>query len=117
MSETLADPSDARPDNDPDEGPDDGAPEDWTEPVVVPIERSIDLHHFQPREILDVVDAYLDAARERGFLEVRLIHGRGKGVQRSNVQRRLAKDPRVERFEDAPADRGGWGATLVWLRP
>jgi dsDNA-specific endonuclease/ATPase MutS2 len=92
--------------------------EPWEpEPFVVPIEDSIDLHHFQPKEILDVVDAYLDAAIERGILEVRLIHGRGKGVQRARVQALLASDPRVVRFEEAPAGRGGWGATLAWLHP
>lgn len=84
---------------------------------VIPIEEAIDLHTFQPREVLGVVDAYLDAALERGFSEVRLIHGRGKGVQRANVQRSLARDARVDRYADAPQDRGGWGATLVWLRP
>lgn len=88
------------------------------EPIfVVPIEEAIDLHTFQPREVLGVVDAYLDAALERGFREVRLIHGRGKGVQRANVQRSLARDARVDRYADAPQHRGGWGATLVWLRP
>ena len=51
-----------------------------------------------------------------GFREVRVIHGRGRGVQRNRVQRRLERNPLVERFADAPADRGGWGATLVWLR-
>jgi len=70
----------------------------------------------RPSEITDVVDAYLEAALEAGFREVRLIHGRGKGVQRAQVQRMLARDPRVERFTDAPPGRGGWGATLVWLR-
>ena len=85
--------------------------------VVVPIEESIDLHTFLPKEVLGVVDAYLEAAQERGFREVRLIHGRGKGVQRAQVQQRLARDPRVERFADAPASRGGWGATVAWLRP
>ena len=64
-----------------------------------------------------VVDAYLEAALEAGYREVRLIHGRGKGVQRARVQRLLARDRRVERFTDAPPGRGGWGATLVWLRP
>jgi len=84
--------------------------------VVVPIEEAIDLHSFRPRDVLGVVDAYLDAALERGFREVRLIHGRGKGVQRANIQRSLAQDPRVERYADAPQYRGGWGATLVALR-
>jgi len=86
-------------------------------PVRLPIEEHLDLHAFGPSEITDVVDAYLEAALEAGFREVRLIHGRGKGVQRARVQRLLARDPRVERFTDAPPGRGGWGATLVWLRP
>lgn len=95
-----------------DENDFDGEPE----PVVLPIEDSIDLHHFAPREILEVVDAYLDAVIERGFREVRLIHGRGKGVQRARVQRLLSADERVERFIDAAPGQGGWGATVVWLR-
>lgn len=87
------------------------------EPVVVPIEDSLDLHSFRPSETLAVVDAYLDAALEAGFEEVRLIHGRGRGVQRDRVRRFLAADPRVERYAEAPTGRGGWGATLAWLRP
>ncbi len=83
---------------------------------VVPIEDSLDLHHFRPSEIVDVVDAYLDAALEKGISEVRLIHGRGKGVQRKAVRKLLDGDPRVLRFEEAPPGRGGWGATLAWLR-
>jgi len=83
------------------------------DPVVIPIEDVLDLHGFQPREVRAVVDAYLDEARARGFREVRLVHGRGLGVQRRSVQALLARDPRVERFADAP-DRG---ATLVLLRP
>ena len=83
---------------------------------VVPIEEAFDLHHYRPSEILDVVDAYLDAAIEAGFREVRLIHGRGKGVQRARVRDFLERDPRVERYAEAPAGRGGWGATLAWLR-
>jgi dsDNA-specific endonuclease/ATPase MutS2 len=86
------------------------------EPVVVEITESIDLHHFLPSEILDVVDAYLDAAFEAGFREVRLIHGRGKGVQRARIHERLTGDARVDHLEEAPPGRGGWGATLVWLK-
>lgn len=86
------------------------------EPVVIPIEDSIDLHHFLPGETRDVVEGYLEAAAERGFTEVRIIHGRGRGVQRNQVRRVLERSPWVLRFADAPADRGGWGATLVWLR-
>lgn len=87
----------------------------FAEPVQIEIGDSLDLHRFRPAEIADVVAGYLEAAREAGFREVRIIHGRGKGVQRNRVQRLLARDPRVERFCDAPADRGGRGATLAWL--
>lgn len=85
--------------------------------MVIPIEDSLDLHRFRPGEIGEVVDAYLEAAREAGFREVRIIHGRGRGVQRQRVQRALARHPGVARFADAPGERGGWGATLAWLRP
>jgi DNA-nicking Smr family endonuclease len=84
--------------------------------AVMPIEDSIDLHGFLPRDVLAVVADYLEEAAKRGFHEVRLIHGRGKGVQRANVQALLAGHPLVESFRDAPATRGGWGATLVELR-
>ena len=87
------------------------------EPIVLEITDVLDLHHFHPSELLDVVDAYLDAARERGIREVRLIHGRGKGVQRARVQRFLSVDERVDHYEEAPPGRGGWGATLALLKP
>lgn len=84
--------------------------------AVVEIGDSIDLHGFRPRDVVDVVDSYLEAAWEKGLREVRLIHGRGKGVQRANVQRRLAQHPLVEDYANAPGYRGGWGATIAWLR-
>lgn len=87
------------------------------EPLVLPIEDALDLHAFAPRDIPSVVDEYLNEARRRGFSEVRLIHGRGKGVQRTVVQSLLATHPLVARFFDAPPERGGWGATVVVLRP
>lgn len=87
------------------------------EPVEIPIEDSIDLHTFAPRDILEVVKAYLEAAAGAGLVEVRLIHGKGKGVQRGRVQQLLAESPHVEHFQDAPPGRGAWGATLVWLKP
>lgn len=90
--------------------------DDDEEVAVVPIEDSIDLHGFQPRDIPSVVESYLEAALEQGFLEVRLIHGRGTGFQRNRVRQVLSQHPNVERFADAPATRGGWGATLVWLK-
>jgi len=88
---------------------------DEAEPFVMPIEDFIDLHPFRPQEIRAVVDSYLDAAAEAGFREVRLIHGRGKGVQRDSIRRLLKEDPRILGFKDAPAERGGWGATVVTL--
>jgi dsDNA-specific endonuclease/ATPase MutS2 len=83
---------------------------------VIEIEDAIDLHGFQPKEIPAVVESYLEAAAEKGLLEVRLIHGRGKGVQRRRVQSLLERHPLVEAFSDAPAYRGGWGATVARLR-
>ena len=86
------------------------------EPVVVPIEDAIDLHPFAPREIPSVVESYLEAAQQSGFTEVRLIHGRGRGVQRARVQKLLTSHPLVASFRGAPSERGGLGATVVWLR-
>lgn len=87
----------------------------FEKPIVVPVEDAIDLHPFPPRDIPSVVDSYLEAAREAGFGEVRLIHGRGKGVQRERIRQLLEKHPLVRGFREAPPGRGGWGATLVWL--
>ncbi len=86
------------------------------DPVVLPVEDALDLHPFRPDEIPDVVRTYLDEAVARGFAEVRLIHGRGIGVQRERVRSVLASHPSVVEYHDAPPDRGGWGATLARLR-
>jgi dsDNA-specific endonuclease/ATPase MutS2 len=92
------------------------AQDDDSAPVaVLEIEDSIDLHGFQPRDVLNVVEDYLEAAADKGYTEVRLIHGRGKGVQRARIQALLGQHPAVESFRDAPATRGGWGATVVSL--
>jgi len=88
----------------------------FTEPVLVPIEDSIDLHAFSPKEIPSVVEEYIEQCVQAGIYEVRIIHGRGTGVQRRIVQSLLAKHPRVASFKDAPAEAGGWGATVVALR-
>lgn len=85
-------------------------------PVKIPVEDRIDLHPFPPRDVPDVVDAYLEVAVEKGYTEVRLIHGRGIGVQRDRIQKLLARHPLVSGFHDAPADRGGWGATIAYLK-
>ena len=84
-----------------------------SDPVRLPIEDSIDLHSFLPREIESVVEEYLGEAHAAGFAEVRIIHGRGIGTQREIVRAVLARTPIVASFHDAPPERGGWGATLV----
>jgi DNA-nicking Smr family endonuclease len=91
-------------------------PGETDEPVRVPIEDAIDLHAFAPKDVPSVVEAYLEAALEAGFHEVRLIHGRGKGVQKEVVRRVLSRNPLVDRYAEAPPERGGWGATVVWLK-
>lgn len=83
------------------------------EPVHVPIEPTIDLHHFAPREVVSVVDEYLREAQRAGFREVRLVHGRGRGVQRGLVQRALEEHPLVEEFWDDPQSH--LGATVARL--
>ena len=95
--------------------PEDDLP-DPDRPVEILLEDSIDLHSFPPRDVPDVVDAYLEAVSEKEFTEVRLIHGRGIGVQRDRVQKLLARHHLVSGFHDAPPDRGGWGATIAYLK-
>ena len=85
-------------------------------PVVLPIEDRLDLHSFPPRDIPEVVLDYLEAAHAHGFLEVRLIHGRGIGVQRERIRSVLAKHHLVTEFYDAPPSGGGWGATIAHLK-
>lgn len=80
----------------------------------IPIEPELDLHAFAPRDIVSVVEAYLEAAHERGLREVRLVHGRGIGVQRARVHQVLRDHPQVRDYVDDP--RAHLGATLVRLR-
>jgi dsDNA-specific endonuclease/ATPase MutS2 len=82
----------------------------------VPIEDSLDLHSFLPRDVPSVVSEYLDEALRRGYREVRLVHGKGRGVRRAEVRRLLEADPRVADAFDAPPERGGFGATVVVLK-
>ncbi len=86
----------------------------FDEPVVWEITDTIDLHSVAPREIKAVVAAYLDEAHARGFTRVRIIHGKGIGVQRAAVRRILARTEFVVEFHDA-ADASGWGATIATL--
>ena len=88
----------------------------FDEPVVLPLEDSIDLHPFSPKDIPSVVEEYLEQCIQAGLSEVRIIHGRGVGVQRNIVRSLLEKHERVVSFQDGPPEAGGWGATLVVLR-
>ena len=85
-------------------------------PVVISIEDHLDLHPFRAKEIPSVVEEYLDQCKDAGFLEVRLIHGKGKGVQRNIVRKLLANNAAVKSFYDAPLEAGSWGATVIILK-
>ncbi len=87
------------------------------EPVIIPIEDHLDLHLFRPKEVPDLIEEYLTACREKGLFEVRIIHGKGKGIQKARVRSLLKSNPKVMSFEDAPLEAGGWGATLVKIKP
>lgn len=86
------------------------------EPVRIPITDVFDLHSVPPRDVKPIVEAYLEEARKLGFKALRIIHGRGVGVQREIVRSILSKTDFVESFRDAPPEAGGWGATIVTLR-
>lgn len=94
----------------------DPADSPFGEPVVIPIEESIDLHTFSPKDISGVVEEYLEQCRRAGLYEVRIIHGRGKGIQRRIVRSILEKHSLVASFKDAPPESGGWGSTVVVLK-
>ena len=83
------------------------------DPLRIPIDGTLDLHTFQAREIASVVEEYVHAAHQAGLREIRLIHGRGKGVQRGIVQSALEKNPLVKSFHDAPESH--LGATVAVL--
>ena len=88
----------------------------FVDPVILPLEDRLDLHPFKPNDIPSVVEEYLDECWRAGFSEVRLIHGKGIGVQRNIVRSALKKHPAVLSFRDAPLEAGSWGATIVALK-
>jgi len=89
---------------------------DEEEPVRIPVTDVFDLHSVPPRDVEAVVEEYLNEAQALGLKALRIIHGRGIGVQREMVRAILARTPFVISFGDAPAEAGGWGATVVTLR-
>lgn len=90
--------------------------EPFDDPVPIPITDVFDLHAVPPREVGPVVEEYLSEANRLGLKALRIIHGRGIGVQREIVRAVLQRTPFVLSFGDAPAEAGGWGATIVTLK-
>ncbi len=86
------------------------------DPIRLPITDVFDLHSVPARDVQEVVEEYLSEAHRLGYKALRIIHGRGIGVQREMVRAILARTGFVEAFRDAPAEAGGWGATIVTLR-
>ncbi len=89
----------------------------FPEPVVLPIEAELDLHTFSPREVEPLLEDYLESCREHGIFQVKIIHGKGTGQLKARVRSLLSKNPLVLHLTDAAADSGGWGATIVLLKP
>ena len=85
--------------------------------VILPLDGVLDLHAFRPEDVLDVVREYIDACRGEEVLQIRIIHGKGKGVQGAAVRSLLEKNQYVSSFSDAPMGAGSWGATIVDLVP
>ena len=83
--------------------------------VKLAIEDVLDLHTFRPKDIPDLLEDYFTECLKAGIYSVRIIHGKGKGIQKRRVQGLLAKNSKVTAFKDAPPEAGGWGATLVEL--
>ncbi len=88
---------------------------DFNEPVQIPINGILDLHTFHPREVASLVPEYILACHEQGIFELRIIHGKGKGILRARVLSILEKHPLVHGFE-TDSGPSGWGVTLVYLK-
>jgi DNA-nicking Smr family endonuclease len=86
-------------------------------PHELPVNGTLDLHTFQPRDVKNLVQDYLAECRGKGILQVRIIHGKGIGALRETVHALLARMPEVDTFKLADEQGGGWGATIVHLKP
>ena len=86
------------------------------DPVKLPIDGVLDLHTFLPREINDLIDDYIEACLDAKIVDIRIIHGKGKGILRNRVYALLDRHPQVASFGQAPLEAGGWGAVLVRLK-
>jgi len=89
---------------------------DFESPVEIPIDGILDLHTFAPREIKDLIDDYIGVCLQAGLSDIRIIHGKGKGILRDRVYSILKRHPLVEHFTQAPPEAGGWGAVSVKLK-
>jgi dsDNA-specific endonuclease/ATPase MutS2 len=87
------------------------------DPVEIPIDGTLDLHYFNPAEVDDLLPVYLEQCRRRGILQVRIVHGKGRGILRAGVHAILKRLPSVQSFSLAGTGGGGWGATIVRLYP
>jgi DNA-nicking Smr family endonuclease len=86
------------------------------EPIVLPIDGVLDLHTFSPKEVADLLADYVAECHKMRIYDLRIIHGKGKGILKDRVRKILAQNPMVESFSEAPLEAGGWGATLVRLK-
>ena len=89
----------------------------FDQPIQLDINGELDLHTFRPSELAPLLEDYISECRGRGILSLRIIHGKGQGVLRERVHGLLRKNPFVTSFNLAPPEAGGWGATLVELKP
>lgn len=92
-------------------------PEDPDQPVSIPITGELDLHTFRPEDATNLLDDYFSACRQRGILRVRVVHGKGTGTLRATVHAHLRRSPGVAGFGAGDETSGGWGATIVTLKP
>jgi DNA-nicking Smr family endonuclease len=89
---------------------------DDPEIIELPIDGELDLHTFKPGEVKDLVNDYIEAAKEKGLTQIRIIHGKGTGALRETVHALLSRHPDVLEFHLADETAGGWGATIVTFK-